>query len=92
MLSIPMTWSATAKELEFSNFFVEVPKVARKFWFAMSFSLVCAAGMGIMAEGTFIPYSWRIHQLEAIVPLCSLVIGHMLLPLALNPALMTFAW
>ena len=92
MFSIPMTWSATAKEVEFSNFFREVPKVLRRFWFSMTFSIVMTAGMVVMAEGSFVPYSWQIHQLEAIVPMSSLVVGHMLLPLALNPGLMTFAW
>jgi hypothetical protein len=92
MFEVNMTWGATAKEVEFSNFFVEVPKVLKNFWFSMTFSIVCMAGLIIMAKGSFIQYSWQIHQLEAIVPLSSLVFSHMLLPLALNPALMTFAW
>lgn len=92
MFEINMTWGATAKELEFSNFFVEVPKVLRKFWFSMTFSILVIAGLIIMATGSFIPHGWNIKNLEPIVPLASVATGHLLLPLALNPALMTFAW
>jgi hypothetical protein len=92
MFEINMTWGATAKELEFSNFFIEVPKVLRKFWFSMSFSIVSLVGLIIMSKANFIPFSWNINQLEAIVPFSSLVFSHILLPIALNPGLMTFAW
>lgn len=92
MFEINMTWGATAKELEYSNFFIEVPKVLKKFWFSMTFSIICLAGLIIISKSSFVPYSWHIDQLEAIVPLSSLVFSHMLLPIALNPGLMTFAW
>jgi hypothetical protein len=92
MFEINMTWGATAKELEFSNFFIEVPKILKNFWFSMSFSIVSTAGLIIMAKADFIPFSWHINQLEAIVPFSSLVFSHILLPIALNPGLMTFAW
>jgi hypothetical protein len=92
MFEINMSWGATAKELEFSNFFIEIPKVLKNFWFSMSFSIVVVAGLVIMAKASFIPFSWHINQLEAIVPLSSMVFSHMLLPIALNPGLMTFAW
>jgi len=58
----------------------------------MTFNIVAIAALVIMAQASFIPYDWQIHQLEAIVPLSNLVFSHFLLPLALNPALMTFAW
>jgi len=80
MFEINMTWGATAKELEFSNFFVEVPRVLKNFWFSMTFSLCCIALLIIMAQAPFIQNSWQIHQLEAIVPLSSLVFSHFLLP------------
>lgn len=92
MFEINMTWGATAKELEFSNFFIEVPKVLKNFWLSMSFSIISLAGLIIMAKASFIPYSWNINQLEAIVPYSILVLSHILLPIALNPGLMTFAW
>jgi hypothetical protein len=92
MFEINMSWGATAKELEFSNFFIEIPKVLKNFWFSMSFSIVVVAGLVIMAKAGFIPFSWHIDQLEAIVPPSSMAFSHMLLPIALNPGLMTFAW
>ena len=87
-----MTWGATAKTLEFTNFFVEVPRTLRRFWFSFSFCIIMIATMVILSLADFIPYSWHINQLEALIPMASLVIAHTLLPLALNPGLMTFAW
>lgn len=37
MFEINMTWGATSKEAEFSNFFIEVPKVLKKVRFSRSF-------------------------------------------------------
>ncbi|KAI0125339.1 glycosyl transferase family group 2-domain-containing protein [Xylariales sp. AK1849] len=92
MFEIDMTWGATSKEAEFSNFFIEVPKVLKKFKFSMAFSLIFIAAMIILAVGPFIPYSWRITDFVAILPMATVATSHFLLPLALNPALMTFSW
>jgi hypothetical protein len=78
--------------LKFLNFFIEVPKVLRQFWFSMTFSVVLISGMIILGEASFIPFSWHNNQLESIVRLTSLDVSDSLFPLALNPALMTFAW
>ena len=87
-----MTWGATSKEAEFSNFFIEVPKVLKRFKYSMAFALVSIIGMIILAEGTFIPYDWRIQDFTAILPMSTVAASHMLLPIALNPALMTFSF
>ncbi|KAH6710770.1 glycosyl transferase family group 2-domain-containing protein [Leptodontidium sp. MPI-SDFR-AT-0119] len=93
MFEIDMTWGATAKEAEFSNFFIEVPKVLKKFKFSMIFSLVGIAGMIVLAVGkSFVPYDWMITDFVAILPMATITASHLLLPLALNPALMTFSW
>ncbi|KAI0838134.1 glycosyl transferase family group 2-domain-containing protein [Hypoxylon sp. FL0890] len=92
MFEIDMTWGATSKEAEFSNFFIEVPKVLKKFKFSMLFALVFIVGMIIIAVAPFIPYSWRITDFVAILPMATVAGSHFLLPLALNPALMTFSW
>ncbi|KAK4227356.1 putative glycosyltransferase [Podospora fimiseda] len=92
MFEIDMTWGATSKEAEFSNFFIEVPKVLKKFKFSMLFSLIFIAGMVILATAPFIPYSWHITDFVAILPMATVSASHLLLPLALNPALMTFSW
>ncbi|KAK4133561.1 hypothetical protein BT67DRAFT_53734 [Trichocladium antarcticum] len=92
MFEIDMTWGATSKEAEFSNFFIEVPKVLKKFKVSMFFSIVFIAGMIILAVAPFIPYSWHITDFVAILPMATVAASHLLLPLALNPALMTFSW
>ncbi|EFY93702.1 putative glycosyltransferase family 2 protein [Metarhizium acridum CQMa 102] len=92
MFEVNMTWGATSKEAEFSNFFIEVPKVLKKFKFSMLFSLVAIAGMIIMAVAPFVPHDWRITDFVAILPMATVAASHFLLPLALNPALMTFSW
>ncbi|KAH0542996.1 hypothetical protein GP486_008604 [Trichoglossum hirsutum] len=92
MFEVDMTWGATAKEAEFSNFFIEVPKVLRKFKFSMLFSLLSVVGMVVLAKAVFIPPDWRIRDFVAILPMATVSGSHMLLPIVLNPALMTFSW
>ncbi|RFU31186.1 hypothetical protein B7463_g5182, partial [Scytalidium lignicola] len=92
MFEIDMTWGATAKEAEFSNFFIEVPKVLKKFKFSMLFAILAIVGMIILSLGPFVPYDWRINDFIAILPMSTVAASHLLLPLALNPALMTFSW
>ena len=58
----------------------------------MLFSTVFIAGMVILALGPFVPYDWRITDFVAILPMATVASSHLLLPLALNPALMTFSW
>jgi hypothetical protein len=87
-----MTWGSTSKEAEFSNFFIEVPKVLKKFKFSISFALLMTVAMIILAQASFVPYDWRIQDFVAILPMGTVVASHFLLPIALNPALMTFSW
>jgi hypothetical protein len=92
MFEIDMTWGATSKEAEFSNFFIEVPKVLKRFKFSIAFSVIGITGMVILAVAPFIPYSWHITDFVAILPMATVTVSHLLLPIALNPALMTFSW
>lgn len=93
MFEINMTWGATAKEAEFSNFFIEVPKVLRKFKFSMLFAVIGILGMIVLSEGnSFVPPDWQIKDFVAILPMSTVTVSHMLLPIVLNPALMTFSW
>lgn len=92
MFEIDMTWGATSKEAEFSNFFIEVPKVVKKFKYSISFALFGIAAMIVLATGSYIPYSWRIKDFVAILPMATVTGSHLLLPIVLNPALMTFSW
>ncbi|GME28434.1 Glycosyl transferase family 2 [Neofusicoccum parvum] len=92
MFSIDMQWGATAKEVERSNFFLEVPKIAKRFKWSMLFCLATIAGMVIMAKAPFIPWSWNIDKFVAIFPMAVMVGSHMLLPIVLNPSLMAFTF
>jgi hypothetical protein len=90
MFEINMTWGATSKEVEDTTFFIEMPKLLKKFRFTFLF---CFLMIGLMVAGFyFFPPLWRINTLAAIFPLANLVSGHILLPIVLNPALMKFTF
>jgi hypothetical protein len=92
MFEVDMTWGATSKEAEFSNFFIEVPKVLRRFKWSMSFALAGIAAMLVLGSVPSIPFSWAITDFTAILPMATVTASHLLLPIVLNPALMTFSW
>ena len=66
--------------------------IYRQFKFSMIFSLMFITGMIILAVAPFIPHDWTITDFVAILPMSCVAASHFLLPLALNPALMTFSW
>lgn len=92
MFEINMTWGATSKEAEATNFFKEVPRVLKSFKFSIAFALVGIAGMLLLALGPFIPHSWVIKDFIAILPLSTICVSHFLLPIALNPGMMQFTF
>ncbi|EPE05345.1 glycosyl transferase family 2 [Ophiostoma piceae UAMH 11346] len=90
MLSVDMSWGATAKEVSDTSFFIEMPVILRRFKFAFLFCLLMVA---LIVCGAYaFPYLWRIKQLIAIFPLTCIIVNHFLLPVLLNPALMKFTW
>lgn len=78
-----MTWEMTKKEVENSNFFQEVPKIAREFMY-MYMVMIPLAG-GVIYAGCFAPIAWRITQPVAVVPMALMIICHCALPFVLNP-------
>ena len=92
MFGIDMSWGATSKEVEFSNFFIEIPKVFKSFKYTIGICLFTIGAIVVMAVGSFIPWSWNIDTFVAIFPLAIMCACHLLLPVALNPGLMTFSW
>lgn len=54
-----MTWAATKKEVEFSNFFKEVPKILKRFWLSYVVSFITVAAM-IVLSLPVVPREWRI--------------------------------
>ncbi|KDR70271.1 hypothetical protein GALMADRAFT_255169 [Galerina marginata CBS 339.88] len=93
LFSYNIQWSATIKEVERSNFFKEIPKIARRFWFPMLFSIVVMAGM-IICSTSLVPFEWRIDgsAWAIILPLSLSVACHILFPIVLNPWLMVFSY
>ena len=90
MFSIDMSWGSTAKEVNNTTFFEELPKLLRKFKITFLF---CIIGTGIIvACAFFIPPLWRINELVAIFPLANLIFSHFMLPIVLNPSLMLFTF
>ncbi|EIW76066.1 hypothetical protein CONPUDRAFT_158837 [Coniophora puteana RWD-64-598 SS2] len=59
LFSYNITWSATIKEVERSNFFKEVPKIFKRFWFPLLVSIIIIAGM-IIASTPLVPYQWSV--------------------------------
>jgi hypothetical protein len=92
MFEYDMQWGATSKEAEFSNFFIEVPKVLKSFKYSIATALFFIIGMIVLATCPFIPYGWDIKDFVAILPMAMVWGSHLLLPIALNPALMTFTF
>lgn len=92
MFEINMIWGATSKEAEFSNFFIEVPRVLKRFKYSFAISFLGIVAMIVLSVGSFVPYTWRITDFVAIYPMGIVWGSHILLPIVLNPALMTFTF
>ena len=94
MFGYDMTWGSTAKEAKVTNFFQEAPLVMKRFKWSFIFSIggiamMVALGTGL---GGLIRHDWRIQSLVAVLPLATLLGSHLLLPIVLNPGLMTFSY
>ena len=88
--SIDMQWGATSKELDDISFWQAAGDVVKKFKYTFLFCFAIAAGMICMAF--VVPETWRINTLIACFPMGLVVTNHFLLPVVLNPQLMTFTW
>jgi len=93
LFSYNIQWSATVKEVERSNFFKEIPKIAKRFWFPMLMSVVILVGM-ILCAMSVIPFEWRVtgSAWAVILPLSLSAACHILFPIVLNPWLMVFSY
>lgn len=66
MFGVNMTWGATAKEKDNSNFFAEIPKIWKRFkW--MYLGMFAMIG-GMIYLGTYAPHGWDIRELTAVLP------------------------
>lgn len=61
LFSYNITWGATKKEVERSNFWMEVPKILKRFWLSLVISILCV--ITVVAFSTnLIPEEWRIEK------------------------------
>ncbi|EKM53202.1 uncharacterized protein PHACADRAFT_259384 [Phanerochaete carnosa HHB-10118-sp] len=93
LFSYNITWGATNKEVERSNFFKEIPKIAKRFWFPMTVSIIIVAGI-IVVSLPIMPPAWRVDGTgwAVIFPLALVCGCHILFPILLNPWLMVFSY
>jgi len=93
LFSYNISWQATKKEVERSNFFKEVPKIFHRFWFPLLISTIIIAGM-IIVSTSLVPVEWRVDGSgwAVIFPLTIVSGCHILFPIILNPWLMIFSY
>ena len=63
LFSYNITWGATKKEVERSNFWVEVPKILKRFWLSLVIPILMIATMIVLS----LPFGWKILPSWAIV-------------------------
>ncbi|PVF91458.1 hypothetical protein CPB86DRAFT_329264 [Serendipita vermifera] len=93
MFSYDISWGATKKEVDRSNFFMQVPKIFKRFRVALVLSVITLAGIIILAT-PLVPMEWAISKdnWSVIVPITLNVGCHILYPITLNPDLMVFSY
>lgn len=77
----------SAKELDNSNFFREVPAILRHYkWMYLTVITVLTAA--IVCQTHVLPYHWVVRRFPAIFPLFYNLGCHLLVPFILNPEVM----
>ncbi|BFZ56764.1 hypothetical protein PYCC9005_003812 [Savitreella phatthalungensis] len=85
LLSIPISWGSTAKVLEESHFWREIPHIWQRFrWM---YAILGFFGVAALILSTpFAPIAWRtVPSVFASLPLGWVLLCHALMPLILNP-------
>ncbi|KAG2155256.1 glycosyl transferase family group 2-domain-containing protein [Suillus bovinus] len=93
LFSYNITWGATKKEVERSNFFIEVPRIIKRFHVALILCSITVVGMIILGT-SLVPAGWQVDSTDwaVILPLAIVVGSHILFPIVLNPWLMIFSY
>ncbi|KAH9023732.1 glycosyl transferase family group 2-domain-containing protein [Lactarius pseudohatsudake] len=93
LFSYNIQWGATKKEVEKSNFFIEVPRILRRFWLSLILSFLVIVMMVIFSS-SLIPLAYRIpgNAWAVLFPLALVAGCHILFPIVLNPWLMIFSY
>ena len=61
LFSCNITWGATKKEVERSNFWMEVPKILKRFWVSSVISTLCILTVVVFST-TLVPPEWRVEK------------------------------
>ncbi|EKM60565.1 uncharacterized protein PHACADRAFT_110066 [Phanerochaete carnosa HHB-10118-sp] len=93
MFSYNINWGATKKEVERSNFWLEVPKILKRFWIAFVICFSLCAAMVVLSTN-IIPAAWQVFGFDwaVILPLAITAGCHILFPIVLNPWFMIFSY
>ncbi|KAJ9473832.1 Glyco_trans_2-like domain-containing protein [Pseudozyma hubeiensis] len=91
-VGINMTWGATIKDLDDSNFFIEVPLIFKKFWKVLLLAGAIIVTVIVMQLPDVLPLQWQIQGFFIYWPVLLLAILHILYPIVLNPALLRFSF
>jgi hypothetical protein len=93
LFSYNITWGATKKEVERSNFFIEVPRILRRFWLALVISFLMIV-MIVVFSINLLPPGWQIPVVNwaVVFPVAVVAGSHILFPIVLNPWLMIFSY
>ncbi|KAI9458089.1 glycosyl transferase family group 2-domain-containing protein [Russula earlei] len=93
LFSYNIMWGATKKEVERSNFFIEVPRILRRFWLSLTISFFIFAMMVVLSTD-LVPLGWQVpgYDWAVIFPLAVVAGSHILFPIVLNPWLMIFSY
>ncbi|KJA14928.1 hypothetical protein HYPSUDRAFT_48741 [Hypholoma sublateritium FD-334 SS-4] len=91
LLSFDITWSATKKEVEMSNFWREGPRIIRQYWVVFLTSTIALTAI-VLPSTPLVHATWRIEPSWAVLPpLITVAAGHILVPFVLNPWFMIFS-
>ena len=84
LFSYNITWGATKKEVERSNFFIEVPRILKRFWLAFAISLACFAAMIVFSLEFVAATGWGIpgSYWAVTLPLAVVAGSHLLFPVS----------
>ncbi|BFZ57043.1 hypothetical protein PYCC9005_004093 [Savitreella phatthalungensis] len=83
LFEIPIRWGATAKTLEQSHFFRELPMIWRRFKYYYAVWVTLALGLVIVAFA--VPSQWQIRELTVVLPIAWMLGCHIAAPIILNP-------
>jgi hypothetical protein len=81
LFSYNITWGATAKEVERSNFFIEVSRILKRFWVVFLLCFTALIGMAVLTTDLR-PVGWRVPAVGwgVLLPLGIVAACHILFP------------